>query len=114
MGQYNYGFRYIAYDAENGEYQEFKTVKEAENWLTENDREGISESAVNGQNYIAEICYKSVVAKIEDKNDYCSCDDDTYDEDENGNCINCGKEERWAYSDEFDWIGKHSYEKINW
>lgn len=36
-------YRYVAYDAANGEYEEFKTVKEAEDWLTENDYAGISD-----------------------------------------------------------------------
>ena len=27
--------RYVAYDAANGEYEEFKALKEAEDWLTD-------------------------------------------------------------------------------
>jgi hypothetical protein len=101
-------FRYAAYDAANGEYGEFKTVKEAEDWLTENDGEGISEYAVNGCNWIAEIQYRSVVTKTKDKNDYCTHAD--YDED----CPeNCGKEP-WPYCSDFDWAGNHHYEKIEW
>lgn len=102
----NHGFRYLAYDAANGEYEQFKTLKEAKDWLTENDGEGISEEAQNGQNWIAEIQYQSVVTKIEDRDDYCQCDLDNED-------CSCGKEE-WPYSDEFAWIGDHDYAKIDW
>jgi len=101
----NHGFRYVAYDAANGEYEEFKSLKEAKDWLTENDGEGISEEAQNGQNWIAEIQYQSVVAKLEDKSDYHTHTNDCSED--------CDKEE-WPYSDEFDWIGEHSYEKIEW
>lgn len=48
-------YRYVAHDAANGEYEEFETLKEAEDWLTDGDDESISEEACNGQNYIAEI-----------------------------------------------------------
>lgn len=106
MKEYNYGFRYVAYDSANGEHQEFKTLKDAEDWLTDNDGEGISEEACNGRNYIAEIQYKSVVRKIGERSDYCQCDLNNED-------CSCGKEE-YPISDEFDWIGDHSYEKIDW
>ena len=105
MKEYNYGFRYVAFDSANGEYQEFKTIKDAENWLTEGDEEGISEDACNGRNYIAEIQYKSVVTKLEDKSDYHEHTDD---------CPDDCEEEEWPYNSDFDWIGNHHYEKINW
>lgn len=101
-------YRYVAYDAANGDYEEFKTLKEAKDWLTENDGEGISEEACNGQNWIAEKQYRSVVTKMEDKSDYCTHVDD------GGDCPeDCGKEP-WPYYSDFDWIGNHDYEKIDW
>ena len=112
--QYNNGYRYVAYDAANGDYEEFKSLKEANDWLTDMDGEGISEEAVNGQNWIAEIQYRSVVTQIEDKGDYCTCDDETFVPDHDDRCSVCGKEERWPYPDEFDYIANHTYEKINW
>ena len=101
----NYGFRYVAYDAANGEYEEFKTLKEAKDWLTDGDGEGISEEACNGQNWIAEIQYVSEVTKIDDKSNY--------HENEDGELVNDdGKE--WPLSDDFDWLGSHHYVKIDW
>ena len=102
---YNKGFRYVAYDAGYGEYQEFKTKEDAEKWLKENDYEGISEEAVEGKNYIAEIQYKSVVDVIDEKSNYHVHTDKCSE--------NCDEEE-WPYSDDFDWIGNHHYERINW
>lgn len=98
-------YRYVAYDAANGEYEEFETLKEAEDWLTEDDGEGISDEACCGQNYIAEIQYRSVVTKIDEKANYHVHTDECPDD--------CDEEE-WPYSDDFDWIGHHSYEKIDW
>lgn len=89
-------YRYVAYDAANGEYEEFKTLKEAEDWLTEGDGEGISEESCCGQNYIAEIQYRSVVTVTDKKEDY----------------LISGEE--WLYGSDFEWIGKQSYEKIDW
>lgn len=106
--KYDNGLRYVAYDAANGDYAEFKTVEEAKDWLTDDDGDGISEEACNGQNWIAEKQYYSVVTKIEDKSDYCTCSDEY-----NDFCTNCNKE-LWPYSSDFDWIGKHDYERINW
>ncbi len=102
---YNKGFRYVAYDAGYGEYQEFKTKEDAEKWLKEDDYEGISEEAVEGRNYIAEIQYKSVVDVIDEKSNYHVHTDKCSE--------NCDEEE-WPYSDDFDWIGNHHYERINW
>ena len=98
--------RYVAYDAASGDYEEFKTLKEAEDWLTDgDDGEGISEEACNGQNYIAEIQYRSTVTTTDRKEDYHVHTDE---------CTEDCDEEEWPYSDDFDWIGTHSYEKINW
>ena len=47
-------YRFVAYDAANGDYEEFETLKEAEDWLKEGDGEGISDEACCGQNYIAD------------------------------------------------------------
>lgn len=92
---YNKGYRYVAYDAANGEYQEFKTIDEAKKWLTCDDYEEISCEAIEGRNYIAEIQYKSRVDVIDRKCDY-ECAED------------------WDYRDDIDWIGKQEFEKINW
>lgn len=102
----NKGFRFIAYDAASGEYEKFRTLKEAEDWLTEGDEEGISEESVNGENWIAEIQYVSKVTPVEYKSDYCQCDLDTED-------CHCGKDE-WPYDDAWDWVAEHSYVKIEW
>lgn len=98
-------YRYVAYDAANGDYEEFETLKEAEDWLKEGDGEGISDEACCGQNYIAEIQYRSVVTKTDEKSNYHVHTDECPED--------CDKEE-WPYSDDFDWIGHHSYEKIDW
>lgn len=98
-------YRYVAYDAANGEYEEFKTLKEAEDWLKENDGEGISQEACDGQNYIAEIQYRSVVTTIDKKEDYHVHTDECPE--------NCDEEE-WPYNSDWDFIGDHSYEKIDW
>ena len=97
--------RYVAYDAASGDYEEFKTLKEAEDWLKDGDGEGISEEACNGQNYIAEIQYRSTVTTTDRKEDYHVHTDE---------CTEDCDEEEWPYSDDFDWIGTYSYEKINW
>lgn len=98
-------YRYVAYDAANGEYEEFKTVKEAEDWLTENDYESISDEACDGRNYIAEIQYRSVVTKIAEKSDYHVHTDDCPED--------CDGEE-WPFDDDFDWVGCQTFEKIEW
>lgn len=103
MSKNNY--RYVAYDAANGEYEEFETLKEAEDWLKEGDGEGIFDEACRGQNYIAEIQYRSVVTKTDEKENYHVHTD---------KCPEDCDEEEWPYSDDFDWIGHHSYEKIDW
>lgn len=101
----NYGFRFVAYDAANGEYEEFKTLKEAESWLKDGDGEGISEEAENGRNWIAEIQYMSEVTEIDNKSNY--------HENEDGELVNSDGDE-WPISSEFDWIGDHHYVKIDW
>lgn len=98
-------YRYVAYDAANGEYQEFKTLKEAEDWLKECDYEGISEEAIDGRNYIAEIQYRSVVIETDRKENYHVHTEE---------CPEDCDEEEWPYSDDFDWVGTHFYEKIDW
>lgn len=101
----NYGFRYVAYDAANGEYEEFKTFEEAESWLKEGDGEGISEEAESGRNWIAEVQYVSEVTEIDNKSNY--------HENEDGELVNSDGDE-WPISNEFDWIGDHHYVKIDW
>lgn len=98
-------YRYVAYDAANGEYQEFETLNEAENWLKEDDGEGISNEACCGQNYIAEIQYISEVTRIDEKKNYHVHTDD---------CPEDCDEEEWPYNDDWDWIGDHHYVRINW
>ena len=98
-------YRYVAYDAHNAEYEQFKTIKEAEDWLKENDGNGISEEAVNGFNFIAEIQYISVVEETDNKSNYHVHNDE---------CGNDCEEEEWPYDDEFSWVGNHRYEKIEW
>lgn len=97
--------RYVAYDATNGEWEEFETLKAAEDWLTENDGDGISEEACNGQNYIAEIQFRSAVTVIDGKDNYHVHTDD---------CPEDCDEEEWPHNNDFDWVGKHSYTKIDW
>lgn len=97
--------RYVAYDAANGKYEEFETLKEAEDWLKDEDGEGISKEACNGMNYIAEIQYRSVVTLIDKKEDYHVHTEE---------CTEDCDEEEWPYSDDWDLIGDHHYEKIDW
>ena len=98
-------YRYVAYDAANGKYEEFETLKEAEYWLKDGDDEGISEEACNGRNYIAEIQYRSVVTLTDKKEDYHVHTEE---------CTEDCDEEEWPYSDDFDGIGDHHYERIDW
>lgn len=98
-------YRYVAYDAAYREYEEFVTLKEAEDWLKKGDGEGISEEACDGQNYIAEIQYRSTVTTIDRKENYHVHTDE---------CMEDCDEEEWLYCDDFDEIGKHSYERIDW
>lgn len=97
--------RYVAYDACNEEYNEFKTLQEATDWLKEGDSEGISDEACEGQNWIAEIQYISEVTEIDNKSNY--------HENEDGILVDEDGEE-WSISSEFDWIGDHHYVKIDW
>lgn len=99
--------RYVAYDAANSDYEWFETVEEAKKWLTHDDGDGISEEACNGQNFISEIQYRSVVTKIEDRDDYCKCENMEDEE-----CV-CNKQ-AWEHSEDFSWIGVHDYEKIEY
>ena len=96
--------RYVAYDAASGEYGQFVTLKDAEDWLTDGDG-SISEEACNGQNYIAEIQYRSTVTITDRREDYHVHTDE---------CTEDCDEEEWPYSDDFYWMGIHSYEKIDW
>lgn len=98
-------YRYVAYDAANGDYQEFETLKEAEDWLVEDDGEGISNEACYGQNYIAEIQYRSDVTIVDERSNYHVHTDE---------CLEDCDEEEWPYNDDWDFICKHSYEKIDW
>lgn len=98
-------YRYVAYDAANGEYEEFDTIKNATDWLTENDGEGISEEACNGQNFIAEIQYRSCVTQTDCKENYHQHTDQ---------CPEDCDEEVWPHSDDFDWVGVHRYEKVDY
>ena len=97
--------RYVAYDAANGYYKEFETLQEAESWLKKNDGDGISDEACNGENYIAEIQFRSIVTKIDEKENYHVHTDE---------CAEDCDEEEWPYSDDFDYIANHSYDKIDW
>lgn len=102
---YNNGYRYVAFDAANREYQEFKTIEEAETWIKENDCECIPLEVSYEENYIAEIQYKSVVDITGERSNYHvhteECPDD------------CDKE-KWPYGDDCEWVGRHHFEKINW
>lgn len=102
---YNKGYRYVAYDAANGEYQEFKTIKEAQDWLIEDDYDGISNEAIEGRNYIAEIKYKSNVIVLDKKEDYHVHTDE---------CPEDCNEKEWEYSNDFDWIGIQEFQEIDW
>lgn len=98
--------RYVAYDSSNGEYNEFETLQEAIDWLKEGDSEGISDEACDGQNWIAEIKYKSEVTEIDNRSNY------EYDEEE---CMWINKDgEEWNYGNDFEWIGDHHYVEIDW
>ena len=99
------GCRFVAYDAANGDYEEFDDIQSAKDWLTENDGEGISEEAENGANYIAEIKYRSKVFVVDTPDNYHVHTDE---------CTEDCPEEEWPYDDEFSFIGKHVYQKIDW
>lgn len=105
-------YRWLAFDAANGDLEMFKTFNEAVAWLTDNDGEGISIEAEQGDNWIAEIQYKSVVTPLEKKEDYCECMD--REDRDSDVCEICGKEEVWPYDSNFDYIADHRYERIDY
>ena len=104
MGKKN-NYRYVAYNAAIWEYEVFETLKEAEDWLKEDDEEGISDEACCGKNYIAEIQYRSVVTTTDEKSNYHVHTDD---------CPEDCDEEEWPYDSDWDCVAYHSYEKIDW
>jgi len=97
--------KFVAYDACNGDLEYFNTKEEAEDWLTENDCEGISKEAENGYNWIAEIKWRSVVIITDNKLNYHEHTDDCSED--------CDKEE-WPYDCDFDYIGNTTFEEVDY
>jgi hypothetical protein len=95
----------VAYDANETEYAQFETKEEAEKWLTRWDDgdEGITMEAVEGDNIIAEIKWRSQVTVTDTKANYHVHTDE---------CGEDCEEEEWPYCSDFNWVGKHEYVEV--
>ena len=101
--------KFVAYDAANGDLEYFDTKEKAEEWLTENDSEGVSEEAESGDNWIAEIKWRSVFTIIDMKSNYHEHTDEPTED-----CLeNCDKEE-WPYDCDFDYVGNTTFEEVEY
>jgi hypothetical protein len=97
--------KFAAYDAANAELNYFDTKEDVEKWLTENDYEGASEEAEAGDNWIAEIKWRSVFIVSDRKEDYHEHTDACPED--------CDKEE-WPYDSDFDYVGNTTYEEVEY
>jgi hypothetical protein len=97
--------RFAAYDAADVELEYFDTKEAAEEWLTENDCDGISPEAESGDNWIAEIKWRSVFTISDRKEDFHEHTDD---------CPEDCDEEEWPYSSDFDYVGKTTFEEVDY
>ncbi len=95
---------YVAFYAEANEYGEFKSAVDAKKWLIEYDeQDGIADSTVDGESYIAKITHRSSVKKTHERKDYCVC---SYTDP-----CTCGNEEEWGYNKEYEWVGIVKYDE---
>ena len=95
--------RFVAYDSDNGEYEEFNSKEEAEKWLNEGQEDVLGVDACDGYNFIAEIKWRSVFYETDNKENYHEHTDE------------CGEdcdEEEWPYNSDFDRIGESKYEDV--
>ncbi len=87
---------FIAYDASNCEYEPCTTLEEAKKWLRENDCDGISEEAMDGNDFIAKVTHRSKYTETDRREDYHFHTDA---------CPEDCTEEEWPYAD-WDTVGQ--------
>jgi hypothetical protein len=101
---------FVAYCADNAEFEFFETFEEAKKWLTDvwddsSSDEGIGAETINGNDFIAKITHRSKFVETDNKKDYCQID-----------CCDCTKEkcdgEEWPYSSEFESVCNVMLEKV--
>ena len=85
--------KYVAYDADSGEYETFEAFESAKKWLTI----GFGEETCAGNSYIAKITHTTSYEITDKKEDYHEHTDECPDD--------CNKEE-WSYRAEFDTVGE--------
>lgn len=88
--------KYIAYDADNGEFEFFKTLGDAEDWLRDGIEEGIGEEATSGHSIIARITHRSQFRVTDRKDDY---------HEHTADCPEDCDEDEWPHPLEFDEVG---------
>jgi len=90
-------YKYVAYEADNGEYETFEDFESAKEWITRDNGDGFGEETCNGQSYIAKITHRTnyeVTDRVENYHEHTD-ECPTY----------CDKEE-WPYGSEFTTVGK--------
>lgn len=97
--------RFVAYDSDNSEFEQFDTYEEAVAWLNEGQEEGLGADAIAGYNYIAEIKWHSVYHETDRKENYHAHSED---------CPEDCEEEEWPYDSTFDRVGVIEYEEIEY
>lgn len=87
---------FVAYDAANCEYEWFETFEQAAAWLKEANSEGISEEAIEGLSFIAQITHRTGFVETDNQKNY--------HEHTEGCPADCDEEE-WPYDSEWDFVG---------
>ena len=95
--------KYLAFDAINNEYEEFKTIKEAQKWLEEcfaDPEEGYHPDV----NFCKIFELKQTVScdVVDSKKNYKYINEDDIPEDDN-------ESEAWPYDTKFDEIWEHKF-----
>lgn len=114
--------KYVSYDG-NGSYEEFDTLQEAKDWLSDNlvdaDMDGYDTDVVESS-YIAKKVYQPTYEVIDRKSNY-PCPNKKSSKKYAEDCDNCEdydekvceNVERWEYYSEFDYVGNIEFKKIN-
>ena len=95
--------KYVAYEADSGEFETFESFEAAQKWITYYDSEGFGEETCNGHSYIAKITHRTnyeITDKVENYHEHTKeCSDD------------CDEEE-WPYGCEFETVGKLTLKEV--
>jgi len=92
---------WLAHDAASGISDTFATFKQALDWLHEDDTDGVSQEAIEGDNFIAKITHRSTYTVTDTKAEYHEHTDD---------CPEDCDEDEWPYDNAYDEVGKVTYE----